>query len=347
MALFPKRRKNPRPGRNETPAAARSAADEANQLLAVFASDCWLCPECDAHIEFGVFDGLTVEPCPYCDKPVFVPHRVGNYYLYGPTGGGGMGSVYRAVCSEYPGEFFAVKLLPREHRDDPQLGAKLEQEAKTAALFYDLPNCENAVEFGHLDGEYFFAMEYIPGPRLDNAIDVRGAFPWIEAVRIALQIAETDAAIFERGYLYRDLKPENVILSPEHGPALVDFGLCLPVTEAKQHSADAIEGSVYYIPPERVAGLGEDQRSEIYSLGMLLFHMLTGETFFSGDKAAELAVQHVLSERLEECRCRLREKVPDDLCNLVMQMIPRRREQRLASLAQVQKALRALLPAAG
>ena len=326
------------------PWSGNSASPE--ELLAVFSSGYWLCPDCGGHVEFGVFDGLTVEPCPYCDHPVFVPQRIGNYYLYGPAGGGGMGSVYRAVCSEYSDEFFAVKVLPRGQQSNPELGAKLESEARTAALFYEVPNCENAVEFGYADGEYFFAMEYIEGPRLDNQIDIHGAFQWPEVVRIALQIAETEAAICGRGYLYRDLKPENVILNPEHGPALVDFGLCLPMDDAKHHPSDDIEGSVYYIPPERVAGLGEDCRSEIYSLGMLLFHMLTGETFFSGAEAADLAVQHVLSERLEQCMARLKKKAPDTLCSLVMHMIPRRREQRIASFSLVQKALREILDGA-
>jgi len=271
---------------------------------------------------------------------VFVPCKVGSYYLYKPAGGGGMGSVYKAVSTEYPGEFFAVKVLPAEHKDDPELGARLEREARTAALFYDVPNCENAVEFGFSDGRYFFSMEYIDGERLDFRLERSGPLPWREAALIAARIAEVDHEIYRRGYLYRDIKPENVILHPEKGPHLVDFGLCIPRKEARHSPPETTEGSVFYIPPERVAGLGEDCRSEVYSLGLLLFHTLTGVPLFNGDDVENVAVQHVCRDRLDQCRKRLESDIPEELCRLLMQMVPKRREQRLASLSQAARRLR-------
>ncbi len=320
-----------------------TALADPDRLLSVFRTGFWLCADCGAPIEFGLMEPLSIAPCPFCDRPVFVPLQVKTYYLYAPAGGGGMGSVYRAVCSEYPGETFAVKVLPRDRRADSAARAALETEARIAARLYDVPNCERAVEYGFADGECFLALEYIDGERVDQVLDHDGPFQWRHALRIALDVVVADAAIYERGFLYRDLKPENIILDRSGRANLVDLGLCIPRDTVPDEMSEELVGSVLYIPPERVAGLPEDCRSEIYSLGMVLFHMLTGRPLFSGDDPAVLAERHVREPRITACRDRLPESVPEAVGGLLARMVPRRRDGRLASFDVLEQEIRRIL----
>ncbi|NOY81454.1 MAG: serine/threonine protein kinase [Kiritimatiellaeota bacterium] len=332
------------PGPPPDPVSPTALADP-DRLLAVFGTGFWLCADCGSPIEFGLMEPLSIAPCPFCDRPVFVPLRVKTYYLYAPAGGGGMGSVYRAVCTEYPGETFAVKVLPRDQREDAAARAALEAEARVAARLYGVPNCERAVEYGSADGEYFLALEYIDGERVDQVLDRDGPFEWRRAFRMALDVIAADAAIYEKGFLYRDLKPENIILDRSGRANLVDLGLCIPRDAVLDDMSEELVGSVLYIPPERVAGLPEDCRSEIYSLGMVLFHLLTGQPLFSGDDPAALAEQHVREPRITACRDRLPEGTPEAVRSLLIRMVPRRRDARIASFDLLEEEIRRILAA--
>lgn len=330
MELFGKKKK-----RSDTRAGGR-APDGPAELLRVFQTEHFVCQTCHQAVELGFLDAFSLTPCPYCDTLLFIPAKVKSYYLYRPLGGGGMGSVYKAVSEEYPDEFFAVKILPREHRDSPDLGAELYREARAAALFVDVPGCENGVEYGYADGEYFFAMEYIPGTRLDQIIDVEGPASPHAALRLAAEVAKTDETICQKGYLYRDLKPENIIIQPDGAARLIDFGLCVKLDEASRPTEDScVLGSPHYMPPERLAGLPEGEFSEIYSLGMILFHALTGETYFQEEDAEELAVKHISKERPPSTASRMPREVPEELAMLIDAMIRKQPNSRLQALAEV------------
>ena len=332
MALFGKNKNRTEAG--EAPQAPGGAAE----LLRVFQTDHFVCQTCHQAVEFGFLEAFSLTPCPYCDTLLFIPAKVESYYLYRPLGGGGMGSVYQAVSEEYPEEFFAVKILPREHRASPHLGAELYREAQAAALFIDVPGCEDGVEYGYADGEYFFAMEYIPGMRLDQIIDVEGPTPPQTAMRLATEMAQTDAAICKRGYLYRDLKPENIIIQPDGTTRLIDFGLCVEQEAANHPNEDGcVLGSPHYMPPERLAGLPEGEFSEVYSLGMILFHALVGETYFKEDDAEQLAVKHISADRPPSTSSRMPGDVPPELAHLVDAMIRKQPDARLQSLDEVRE----------
>ena len=315
------------------------AGPDAVTLLETFQKGFFRCSGCGQALELGFLESLDIIDCPYCDATIFVPHRVGTYYLFRPLGGGGMGSVYQAVCEEYPGEMFAVKVLPRAHKHDQELIDLLCREAVTTQTFHDIRNCVNAVEYGFVDDEWFFATEYLAAPRLDQRIATHGKLDLREALRLGLLLLRVDAAILGRGYLYRDLKPENVLLGANREPCLIDFGLCLPVEQAAGCAPEEIEGSVHYLPPERVAGMGEDQRSEVYSLGMLLFHAITGETFFPDGPPAHVAELHVTYDKQADIPARMPPEAPSCVGSLLGAMMFRAPGDRLASLEEAEQLL--------
>ena len=296
-------------------------AGDPHEELRILRTGHFLCSQCGHAIELDVFEPFTLMPCPYCDALIFVPVRIRDYYLFAPLGGGGMGSVYLSVSAGSPGKLFAVKTLPRDFRDNKEFGKELFREAETAALFRDLPGCETAVEYGYTDGEYFLVLDYVAGCRLDQLIHSQGRIACDEALRISLQVADTDRAIAKRGFLYRDLKPENVILKDNTHSRLIDFGLCVESEHvSRQRDDDSAVGSPHYMPPERLAGLPEGEFSEIYSLGMLLFHTVAGHTYFSDEEALELADQHISGAGLNPVSTRLPEDVPAPVCSLLDDM---------------------------
>jgi serine/threonine protein kinase len=332
-----------RPAAKPRPAAAPFESESA-RLLALLQRGFFACPKCETPVETALFDSLTLANCPCCDEPLFVPAKIKTYYLFRPLGGGGMGSVYKAVSEHAPQEFFAVKVLPREQREDPELISRLQREAKTALRFRGLPHCEVGVEYGCAEGEHFFAMEFIPGPRLDELIATRERLDCIEALRLGQQLLSAETRIYDSGYLYRDLKPENVIVRADAQAYLIDFGLCVPLQEALRGAvADHVEGSVHYLPPERMAGLGEDDRSEIYSLGMVLFHAIAGRTFFDAEEAADIAGKHLAAARLADCSASLPSDVAASVSALLNEMIRKRPDQRIASFQELSDRLEAVL----
>ncbi len=308
----------------------------ATEQLRVFQTQHFVCDACSQAIEFVIFDPFTLTPCPYCDSLLFVPAKIGPYFLYRPLGGGGMGSVYLSVSEDSPGELFAVKVLPREHRNNETMCADLLHEARTAGMFLDVPGCENGVEYGVADDEHFFAMEFIPGPRLDQIIDSQERLEPTDALRMALELVDTDQRICTRGYLFRDLKPENVILENERRARLIDFGLCISHDEMQRDAEeDGVIGSLHYLPPERLAGLPEGEHSEIYSLGLVLFHAISGHTFFSDGQVQALIDQHLHPERLAVAAHDMPDDVPAPVCDLLDAMIRQRPDERPRSFEEL------------
>ncbi|NMA43033.1 MAG: serine/threonine protein kinase [Oligosphaeraceae bacterium] len=256
------------------------------------------CNACNKTMQLQNLQPLQLIPCSNCQAMFFVPKKVGAYFLYEPSGGGGMGSVYKAVSEKFPAEILAIKILSRAARENPADIHALLNEARVSSFFVNCDFIAACLDSGYEDGEYFAAMPYINGERLDKRIDRLHQLPEKEVMTMGLHLLAAEQHIFHMGYLYRDLKPENIIINEYGYAVLLDFGLCIPRREAENCEEEFISGSPYYLPPERLLGQGENACSEIYSLGMLMYHALTGRTFFDADEIQALARRHISGLRL-------------------------------------------------
>ncbi len=257
------------------------------------------CSSCSADIPMSSGAPLEVIPCPKCSSQVLIPLRIRDYWLLEPLGGGGMGSVYKAI-SEKDDKQYAVKVLPRSEKYNQDLVKALLHEGKSGSALGRHKNIIEIIDYG-LDGdEYFLVTEFISGDRLDLMVDARKQIPEKEAVEIILQLIDAEMHIIKCGYLFRDLKPENIIITKNSEVKLFDYGLCLSLAEAAAHEnvKDELDGSPFYIPPERIVGAPEGEYSEIYSLGMVLFYMLAGRTYYSLAEVNDLVTKHLTSLRV-------------------------------------------------
>jgi serine/threonine-protein kinase len=298
------------------------------------------CLGCGERTPCGSAEPLAVVACRGCGAPTIRPLRIRNYWLYQPLGGGGMGSVYKAV-QEGTGTKFAVKVLSRKGRSNPDFIRALRREGEAGLAIGRHPNVVAMVEVGQEGPEHFAVSEFAPRERLDQLIGRQGQLPEGTALEVCRQLVAAEVHICRQGYLFRDMKPENVMFAPEEGVVrLFDYGLCLPLaTAAAPHAAgDELEGSPFYLPPERIVGAPEGEYSEVYSLGMLLFYMLTGRTYYSQADLEKLVVKHVSSLRVSSVGNRL-QHCSTAFTPLIDKMIARAPNQRYPNLASLQQAL--------
>jgi Tol biopolymer transport system component/tRNA A-37 threonylcarbamoyl transferase component Bud32 len=219
--------------------------------------------------------------------------RLGPYEIVSPIGSGGMGEVYRARDTKLDREV-AIKVLPEKLAADATALARFEREAKAVAALSH-PNILGIYDLGRDDGVAYAAMELLRGETLRERLD-EGALPQRKALEYGLQIAHGLAAAHEKGIVHRDLKPENVFVTTEGRVKILDFGLAKVASaqsdETRSPTVAATEpgtvmGTVGYMSPEQVRGKPADHRSDIFSLGAILYEMVSGDRAFRGESAAE------------------------------------------------------------
>jgi serine/threonine-protein kinase len=259
---------------------------------------------------------------------VLIPLKVKNYWLYFPLGGGGMGSVYKAVSVTGEGKEYAVKVLPRAEKTNQDFIKAIMHEGKAGSTFGSHVNIIGIVEYGVDGDEHFLVTEFIDGDRLDLLVGAENRIPEKRAILITLQILEAEMHILKCGYLFRDLKPQNIIIDKSGTSRLFDYGLCAtPAEAAEANLADDVQGSPFYIPPERIVGAPEAEYSEIYSLGMILFYMLSGRTYYSQAEVNELVSKHLTSLRALSVETYLKDCNPKCIA-IIDRMIARNPEKR-------------------
>lgn len=324
-------------GRN-TP--SKTPVEHVAELLATLNSGRLPCPVCRKAADLKDLESLQMTECHRCGEISFVPLRIEEYWLVKPIGGGGMGSVYKAYHPEDPEHTFAVKILARSDRDRPSRAHALLTEARTARALGGHPCLVRHTASGFAGNECFFAMDFVEGESLDRRIDHVGRLPEHEVLLMALYVLAAEQHIYRRGYLYCDLKPQNILLSPRGGAVLLDYGLCTPRDRAEDPEADFVAGSPYYVPPERLQGKREDACSEIYSLGMVMYHALSGQTFFDADEVESLAQKHLADVRVA-VSSKLRRFHPG-IVSVLTGMLRQEPEERYQSFPDVARALYAL-----
>lgn len=286
------------------------------------------CIKCGVEMEIESFEGLSIERCPNCQTPAFFPLRIKDYWLFEPLGGGGMGSVYHAFHRTNSDLEYAVKVLPRKRKNEQFLIDSLINEAKISWQLGNHQHLNRVIDYGCWDDEYFAVFEYIEGIRLDQLIDSPVKRPEKQILLWALQILSAEQHMFDKGYLFRDLKPQNIMIDRKGNVKLIDFGLALPIDEALNPVSNQIQGSPYYIPPERIVGAGESQHSEIYSLGMVIYHILAKKPYYSAEDVKSLVSKHVVALRVNSLAGKLPAKVNPKVVAALGKMMARNPENR-------------------
>lgn len=284
--------------------------------------------------------------CPKCHNVVFIPKKISSYFLLEPIGAGGMGSVYRGVSTRFPGRSLAIKVLSRVARENPPDIMGLLNEARISSRFQNCEFIASCLDSGFAEEEYFSVMDCITGERLDKMIERLHQIPEKEVLTITLHVLAAEQHIYRNGYLFRDLKPENIIITPKGYAVLLDFGLCIPREIAAQPSNDAfVTGSPYYLPPERLLCTGENAASELYSLGMIMYHALRGQTYYDAGEAQDLAKRHLSTLRLNSS-VKL-EGIRPSLAALISEMIRQNRSERPQDFLSVAQKIKEILKEIG
>ncbi|MBF1682108.1 MAG: Stk1 family PASTA domain-containing Ser/Thr kinase [Selenomonas artemidis] len=218
----------------------------------------------------------------------------GRYALEMPIGSGGMADVYRAK-DQLLERTVAVKILHRQYENDTEFIARFQREAKAAARITH-PNIVNVYDVGVAEGRHYIVMEYVPGRTLKERIKEEVVLPVPEALRIAGQIASALAQAHADRLVHCDIKPHNILVMPDGTVKVADFGIARAVTESTMTYNDSVMGSVHYFSPEQASGTTITPKSDVYSLGIVLYEMLTGHVPFDGNTAVSIARRHLDEE---------------------------------------------------
>jgi serine/threonine protein kinase len=261
--------------------------------------------------------------------------KLGPYEIQSPLGAGGMGEVYRATDTKL-GRDVALKVLPAEMAQDPERLTRFRREAKALAQL-DHPNIVTIYSVEESDGIHFLTMQLVEGQPLDRLIP-GGGLPVEQIVEIASALGDALAAAHEKGIVHRDLKPANVMVSKEGRVKVLDFGLAKDVrganlgdatmTSASQTQVGVVMGTPSYMSPEQTSGRPLDHRTDIFSLGVVLHEMTTGQRPFHGNSSAEL-VSAILRDAAPSVTD-ARPDLPSDLARIIRRCLekdPRHRVQ--------------------
>ena len=219
----------------------------------------------------------------------FIANR---YEIVGQVGTGGMSDVYKAKDHAL-GRYVAIKVLKSEFSEDTNFVSKFRTEAQSAAVL-EHPNIVNIYDVGSENGIHYIVMEYVEGITLKTYIEKKGQLTYKEALSIAIQVGRGIQAAHANNIVHRDIKPQNIIISTDGKVKVTDFGIARAVSENTIHSD--VMGSVHYASPEQARNGYVSNRSDIYSLGIVMYEMVTGRVPFDGDSTVAVAIQHLQDE---------------------------------------------------
>lgn len=265
---------------------------------------------------------------------------LGNRYeIIKKIGAGGMSIVYKARCQKL-NRYVAVKVLRDEFNDDDTFVTKFRVEAQAAASLSH-PNIINVFDVGSEGNTHYIVMEYIEGPTLKQYIREKNGLDEKETVTIALQIASALQTAHTNKIVHRDIKPQNIILSRNGDIKVTDFGIARATTSSTiTLSANAI-GSVHYFSPEQARGGFVDEKSDIYSLGVTMYEMVTNELPFQAESPVSVALQHLKEEFPHPSK--VKEGVTEKIEAIILKATMKKTELRYQTAAEIIKDLRLVL----
>ena len=217
-----------------------------------------------------------------------------RYELQELIGGGGMADVYKAQ-DKLLDRAVAVKILHQQYANDAEFVEKFRREA-TAAAKLAHPNIVNIYDVGEDGGSQYIVMEYVSGPTLKEVIQQKGCLEPIEAVRIAKEIASALESAHRNNLEHCDIKPHNILVMPDGHIKVTDFGIARAVSASTMTYSGSVMGSVHYFSPEQAKGTVITTKSDVYSLGVVLYEMLTGQLPFNGETSVSIALKHLQEE---------------------------------------------------
>src|SRR5918912_770925 len=254
----------------------------------------------------------------------------GRYRIMRKLGTGGMANVYLAEDQEL-GRRVAIKILNDRHAGDEQFIERFRREAKNAAGLSH-PNIVSIYDRGEAERTYYIAMEYLDGRSLKELIVSRGPAPVNVAVDYARQILAAVRFAHRHGIVHRDIKPHNVLVDAEGRLKVTDFGIAR-AGASQMTEAGSIIGTAQYLSPEQAKGAPVDQTSDLYSVGVVLYELLTGVVPFAGDTPVEIAMKHLSST--PEPPSAKRSDIPRDLDLIVMRALAKDPDDRYQSAEEM------------
>ena len=258
-----------------------------------------------------------------------------RYEIIEKIGNGGMATVYKAKCHVL-NRFVAIKVLKEEFTTDEEFIRRFNVEAQSAAGLTH-PNIVSIYDVGHEDGIYFIVMELIQGKTLKQIINEEGKLPWKWSVNIAIQIASALEAAHRNNIIHRDIKPHNIIITEDGVAKVTDFGIAKAVSNSTITAFGTTIGSVHYFSPEHARGGFTDAKSDLYSLGVVMYEMLTGRVPFDADTPVSIALKHMQEKPVEPIR--INPDIPLAVNNIIMKAMQKEPSARYSSATEMLKDL--------
>ena len=260
----------------------------------------------------------------------------GRYLIQSLVGVGGMANVYRGV-DEKNGNAIAVKVLKEEFLDNEELVRRFKNESKAISIL-DHPNIVKVYDVSVTDRLQYIVMEYVDGITLKEYLKQRGgALTWKETVHFATQVLRALQHAHSKGIIHRDVKPQNIMLLADGSIKMMDFGIARFSRAQSQTVSDKAIGSVHYISPEQAKGDRTDARTDIYSVGVMLYEMLSGRLPFDGDGAVSIAIMQI-SDKAKPL-AQVAPNVPQGLCQITEKAMEKDPDKRYQSAKEMLEAI--------
>ena len=250
-----------------------------------------------------------------------------RYEIIKTIGEGGMANVYLAKDTILDRNV-AIKVLRGDLATDEKFVRRFQREALSASSLSH-PNIVEIYDVGEDDGDYYIVMEYVEGKNLKQLLKKREKLTAAEVVDIMLQITSAMGAAHDSLIIHRDLKPQNILIKDDGEIKITDFGIAMALNATQLTQTNSAMGSVHYFPPEQANGKGSSLKSDVYSLGIMMYELLTGVLPFRGDNAVEIALKH-LKEPIPLIRTELPE-LPQSLENIIIKATAKNPKNRYAN----------------
>ena len=264
-----------------------------------------------------------------------------RYEIEKLIGEGGMANVYLAHDTILDRKV-AVKVLRGDLAGDEKFVRRFQREALSASSLSH-PNIVEIYDVGEDDGNFYIVMEFIEGKTLKQLIKKRGVLSLSETIDIMLQLLDALATAHDSYIIHRDIKPQNIMIKESGLVKITDFGIAMALNSVELTQTNSVMGSVHYLPPEQASGKGSTIRSDIYSLGILMFEMLTGKMPFKGDSAVEIALKH-MKEPLPSVR-ELNPVVPQSVENIIIKAAAKNPKNRYRDVREMAADIKTCLDA--